>query len=71
MTTSSPVSIVTGAGSGIGRAVAIACDGTRTVDQIIDQMVAEAKSGALTVQVEGRPVTDDQQLRNILSSQVQ
>lgn len=56
---------------GIGRAVAIACDGTRTVDQIIDQMVAEAKAGALTVQVDGRPVTDDQQLRNILSSQVQ
>jgi methyltransferase-like protein/cyclopropane fatty-acyl-phospholipid synthase-like methyltransferase len=55
---------------GIGRAVAIACDGTRTADQIIEQMVAEAKAGALTVQVESRPVTDDQQLRNILSAQV-
>lgn len=55
---------------GIGRAVAIACDGTRTVDQLIEQMVAEAKSGALTVQVESRPVTDEQQLRNILSTQV-
>jgi len=59
-----------GAADGVGRAVAVACDGTRTVEQIIDHMLAETKSGQITVQVDGRPVTDDQQIQSILAAQV-
>ena len=56
---------------GVARAVAVACDGTRTVDQIIAHLLAEAKSGRITVQANGRPVTDDQQVRNILTAQAE
>jgi methyltransferase-like protein len=55
---------------GIGRAVAIVCDGTRTADEITEQMIALAKAGGLAVTVEDRRVTDDQELRKILSVNV-
>jgi methyltransferase-like protein/cyclopropane fatty-acyl-phospholipid synthase-like methyltransferase len=56
---------------GVARAVAVACDGTRSVDQVIEHLLSETKSGRITVQAEGRPVTDDQQVRTILTGQIQ
>lgn len=55
---------------GLGRAVAAACDGSRTVEQIVDHVVSETKAGRLSVQVDGRPVTDDKQLRQVMAAQV-
>jgi hypothetical protein len=41
------------------------------VDQVIEHLLSETKSGRITVQAEGRPVTDDQQVRTILTGQIQ
>jgi hypothetical protein len=55
---------------GLGRAVAAACDGTRTVDQSVDHVVAETKAGRLNLQRDGVAVKDDKEIRDILGAQV-
>lgn len=54
----------------LGRAVVSRCDGTRSVEQIIDAVVREAQQGRLNVQIGKKPLRDEAKLRGILAPQV-
>jgi methyltransferase-like protein/SAM-dependent methyltransferase len=55
---------------GLGRAVAAACDGSRTVEQIVDHVVSETQAGRLTLQRDGVAVKEEKEIRDILGAQV-
>jgi methyltransferase-like protein len=55
----------------LGRAVVSRCDGTRSVEQIIDAVVREAQQGRLNVQIGKKPLRDEAKLRATLAPRVQ
>lgn len=54
----------------LGRVVAASCDGTRTLTEIVELVLGETKAGRLGVQQDGRPVEDEQRVREIITAQV-
>ncbi len=54
-----------------GRAIILACDGTRTAEQITRHVVAEASARRIAVKVGEKPVTDPRRLQEILRPRVQ
>jgi len=53
----------------LGRSIVGLCDGTRTVEQLINVLVREAQQGRLNVQVGKKPLRDEAKLRSILAPQ--
>lgn len=54
-----------------GRAVVQLCDGTRTRDEIVTAVVQLVKKDLLNVQEDGKPVTDEKRLGELLAPQVE
>lgn len=55
----------------LGREVIAACDGQRTKDDIVSVVIQQVKAGKMNVQEDGKPVTDEKRLGELLAPQVE